>query len=572
MEYQHRTRWILRAALVIVAATLIGVSAWASGTARAEEEDGGRDIGRIVDRPDGVEGIWTIGDDTYLAVDTTQLDETNGELTVGTCAQVNYREVEIDDEDVDVARRISSLEDARCDDVDDEEADDRDDDGDKGGDKGRPDDRRLYGQLDQIGEGDSAVWIVDGVEYLVNGETELEEDHGGFEAGVCVKVKFYESDAGRVAVEIETERAYKCGAGDDDTPDDDRDDLFKGELYGIVGSVPENGIGMWEIGGLNIEVTAETEIDEEKGSADRGAIVKVEFTTDLDGNHVAVEIEVRLPVGHGGDDDADDNDADDNDDVGPDDKPWIHNARGHAYGQIGFFPDGTPGPIGEWSIGGTLYIATERTKFLQVNGLFGDDIWVRVKYRLDGEGRRIAHVIKTIDATRFDGSLVRLFGYVDGLPAATDDGDRNFIGTWTIGNVAMEATAETDFLEVHGLLGEGAFVGVKYQAQADGRNKMLSIKTLVPPGAGDRNRNGRLERMGDGGITAAAAGEDQEWVIAGERYLVTEATDLDETAGALTVDGYVMVNSYTGTDGTEVATQIVSVGENRVYLPFTINR
>ncbi len=611
MHNASATRRIGRLALVAMIVGFLALSGLFAGQALAEETHDNEHEGRIESRPDGKEGEWKIGGRSFQGMDDTEVLEDAGPLEMKTCVELRY---EVED-DTAYLIKIRSRDDSKCDsddgdnddgdsddgDSDDGDSDDGDnddgdnDDGDSDdgdNDDGDSDDGdnddgddlgnisgRLYGILEKIdNSGDDTVYVIDGMKYLILQRTQLEREHGRFYEGACVKVKYVETDAGRVAKEVETERAYKCGAnGDDDTPDDDDNDVFEGELFGIVLEIPDGRIGPWRIGGLTVEVTPQTQIDEEDGAIAKGAIVKVHFSTDAEGVHTAREIEVRIAAPDGVGDDNDDDDGDSKGD--DDDKPghhhrWIYHARGHTYGQIESFPSGTMGPIGKWSIGGNAYLANERTKFLQVNGLFAKEKWVLVKYQLDQDGNRIARVVMTIDGSRFDGQIVRLYGLVDIMPDPTDDGDRNFVGPWVVGNVDMVADENTDFLEVNGLLGEGAFVGVQYQVMADKTNYILAIKTLVPPGAGEHTRRGRIHRVGGEDVVAAAAtaGADATWVIDGQSYLVTEATDLDDTAGPLQVDANVVVNSYVDADGVEVATQILALGENKVFLPFAVNR
>ena len=123
------------------------------------------------------------------------------------------------------------------------------------------------------------------------------------------------------------------------------------------------------------------------------------------------------------------------------------------------------------------------------------------------------------------------------------------------------------FKESHGLLVQGAFVKVYYTTDGAG-NYLVSIETLVPPGAGDRIHRGHVERIDDGDVSAAAA-TNQVWVVDGQSFQVSDATDLDETDGLVTVGTLVEVNSYIAPDGTEVATQIrtVTADGNTVFLP-----
>ncbi len=49
------------------------------------------------------------------------------------------------------------------------------------------------------------------------------------------------------------------------------------DFYGVVESRPETKVGTWVVGGRTIEVTEETELDEDHGELTGGACVEVEM-------------------------------------------------------------------------------------------------------------------------------------------------------------------------------------------------------------------------------------------------------------------------------------------------------
>ena len=54
----------------------------------------------------------------------------------------------------------------------------------------------------------TGTWIISGMSYTVTDSTELDDEYGGFDEGVCVTVEVSESDP-TVATEIESELQYK---------------------------------------------------------------------------------------------------------------------------------------------------------------------------------------------------------------------------------------------------------------------------------------------------------------------------------------------------------------------------
>jgi hypothetical protein len=111
---------------------------------------------------------------------------------------------------------------------------------------------------------------------------------------------------------------------------------------------------------------------------------------------------------------------------------------------------------------------------------------------------------------------------------------------------------------------------VKYRI-VNGQRIVGELETENPPGSGDNNHMGKIEQAGDDSVVAAGlAAGDALWRIGGKTYLVTPSTDLDDSQGALEVGSTALVNSYTATDGTQVATQISGIDvTNAVYLPMT---
>ena len=445
---------------------------------------------------------------------------------------------------------------------------------------------RAYGLVDSMPVGgELGEWLIDDIMYIADEQTRFESDHGPFEKDACVKVKYEVVDGENHALKLETEHAYRCGAsGDDGTSDDPGDsNRVRGELYGELQAFPDDLLGTWRIGGEEFEVTADTELKRDNGGFQLGMIVKVHFYEELEGDQAgtrfATEIESRL---RGDDDDehGDDEHGDDehgNDDHGDRERDDNHGSRdrhrnahaaGFAYGIIGSFPAGSMGPIGPWTIGDIAYTATDSTKFYQVEGLFEEGTCVLVRYWTDQDLQRIARLIKT-DANGCNANTAegKLFGFVDELPAPDANNNRNFVGQWNISGALLEADASTMFKESHGLLVQGAFVKAYYTTDG-ASNYLVSIETLVPPGAGDRIHRGHVERIDDGDVNAAAVA-NQVWVVDGQSFQVSDATDLDETDGLVTVGSLVEVNSYIAADGSEVATQIrtVAADGNTVFLP-----
>jgi hypothetical protein len=382
------------------------------------------------------------------------------------------------------------------------------------------------------------AWVIGGVSYTATAATVLETEYGALQPGVCVNVYAYPGDP-TVARAIESERSYRCsGRGDND------DDAAEGKLYGVIESLPDGLIGNWDIGGKTLVVSTMTELDNRGRAFAVGVVVEAEFVTDADNVNHAREIELKFGR----------NDDDRDDDLYGD-RPG---REGKHYGTI----DGKPmdGPVGIWAIGGIDYVVTSGTEFDD------DDDYrlgerVKVEYVVNGDGMRRA---TEIDETDDDGGVAepgrnKMVGFVESKPTA-------FVGTWVIAGAPFEANLNTRFEEGFGLLVVGAYVEVEYSIVNDAR-VMHELETQVPPGAGDVNRVGRLTAVGDARSATVQAASNSTLAVDGVSYVVTSATQVVDSGGALVPGANVFVNSFQ-MDGVNMATQ-VRTENHRLLLPLT---
>lgn len=373
-------------------------------------------------------------------------------------------------------------------------------------------------------------WVIDDKTYTVSAETILVADHGRFDIFKCVEVTYPVDNPG-FALMIESKPDRKCGPPDSSTI-----------LWGPVLIIPEDAaqLGVWTVGGEEVVVTAETVINTVKWSDDPievGDFVVVKFV-DVDGTQIATLIQQIWPHkwGHG----------------------WWNWRMGRAFGPIDALPDGAG--EGTWEIAGVSYIVNSATRLDDKEGTFAVGVNVKVEfYKLD-DGTRIARKIKsTDDRGGGEGSTFRFVGVVDAKPDA-------FVGDWTIGGAAFVADENTRFDEGKGLLVVGAYVAVKYTITDDLR-LASEIKTVVPPGGGGHRHFGRIQRHGTSTMNVAAAdGQAQNvWRIGDQEFVITEGTLLNDQLSALEEGQFALVDSYTDTDGTVVATSIEGMAQN--YLP-----
>ncbi len=458
--------------------------------------------------PAGLIGTWTISGTQYEVTSTTELKTPHGPFAVGVCVEVKYTlsgttrlalEIETESPDECGLRVEGEFE--------------------------------VKGIIEQMpSDGLVGQWVISGQTYTTTAQTRFEQEHGAFEVGRCVEVKYTVSGSDRIATKIETKRQQACSSQEEH------------EVYGEIEALPAGGlIGTWTIGGQEYVVTTTTKLED--GPFFVGLLVEVHFVVSDDGTLIATKIEGKHAV--------DDDDR----------------LLGQAYGRIDAFPADL---VGTWTIGGLKYEARTTTKFEQDEGPFAVGACAKVRYFLEN-GTRVAAKIETEspgDCSEVNGMPVsRLVGFVEDMPP------QGFVGTWTIGGTLVEVTATTKIEEEHGALVVGAFVKVKY-VQQGGVNLALEIETHVPPEAGDFTRIGYLRKNGT------------TWSVDGQDFIVTDVTILDDSRAPLTDGQPVVVNAYaapgaprlsstlsqaTATAGTLTATRVTAIEAiYNLYLPVLV--
>ena len=532
MAKAHSTMQAWRAWRVVFTALAAGILLTLFGmTAPAQAQDDaagrggeGKEVyGRIEAMPAaGLVGQWTVGGDTYTTTAETEFDQSQGAFTAGVCVKLHVK-----------ADGVTVRE------MDSEPASDCDSGGDRGGDDGR----EFYGLVETMPiSGFVGAWTIGGSVYTVTEQTEIKQRFGTIEVRSCVEVELTADES--AVRELQSKRMAYC-TRDDDNGGGNGGNQGHGELYAELVSFPPALIGVWQIGTITMTADANTEFEQKNGSFTVGEFVKAEFTILADGTFRAREIKT-IRDARGDDDDGDHGPGHGHD----------RDHDGKAFGLIEFVPEGN---IGVWQIGGISYTVTISTELNDHKGALTVGQNVKVEYRTDDEGNRTAAEIKAMPAgAGGDKDLLKLVGYVQAMPS---DG---FVGNWTIGDVAFVADASSRFEEECGILDVGAFVEVKYVMQ-DGARLIVKLETHVPPGGGDDDDMGRVERMDDSVLAATANAAAATWTIGGRSYVVNDATAV---GSSVAVGSNALVNSYTAADGSQVATSISSVTlDHMLYLP-----
>ncbi len=397
------------------------------------DDDGDDDVKRhgLVDSAPagGREGEWTIGGIVYLANSSTEFETEHGPLAVGACV-----EVESDGATPATAKKIETEHQYRC-----------------TGTGAEPPKAETYGVVSAFPADLIGTWMIGGMQFEADANTEFEQEHGPFEVGGTVKVHFYtdENDVHH-ALEIKS----KFGSGDDeDDVDDQRGE--EGHAFGIIDGLPAGNtlLGQWSIGGIAYEVDASTDLEAEHSPFAVGARVRVEYHTKEGGLRVADEIETT----------GDDGEVRD---------------PGHTK-LLGFVEQMPPsGFLGVWKIAGAEFVVNESSVLEEEHGLFGVGSYVEVEYSISAPGR-VVHEMKT-HVPPSAGDDTRL-GVITGMESAMQASEIEQTGSsqWTIGGVSYTVTTATRLVDGASDLAIGSTALVNSYVAGDGRAIATSIRGVA---------------------------------------------------------------------------------------------
>lgn len=319
-------------------------------------------------------GTWQIGGGSFISNASTELDEEDGALVAGTCAEVEFYEDPNGDR---IATSIDSDEDYKC------------------GDGSYT--NKVYGRITTFPTGLYGTWVLDnGQSYESTAATQFEQDDGSFAIDVCVSLEYYLDGGVLKATKIETKD--DCGGG--------------GDLPGIskVYATVSNIDGTtWTIGGNEYQATDTTEIE---GTPQIDDCVEAKYSSS-GGVRTLLKVDVE-------DDYKCQVSADDS------------TEQFKAYGVVEMLPTG--GLTGTWQISGVTYEADSSTEFDQEYGAFAIGAYVEVKFTSAG-GINTAAKIETQVAP--GAGQETIFGSLDDRPD-DDWGDWIIGGTTYPADPAIE--------------------------------------------------------------------------------------------------------------------------------------
>ncbi len=342
---------------------------------------------------------------------------------------------------------------------------------------------------------DGSQWTISGTTVTVDQNTRIDERDGQAVVGATVDVMaITQADGSLWAKKIEVK----------DMSDGDHD-------HGVEfkGAIEAKNRNMWTIGGRQVMVDANTQIDEQNGPANVGAYVEVKARRNDDGSLYANKISVESRHDDG-------------------ELPRIE-----WQGAI----ESMTGSV--WTIGGRNVLVDARTRFNTDHGPVEMGAFVEVKARQQADGVLWAERIAT---QRQDGSEneVQLRGRIESMAS----------NMWTIGGFQMGVDANTVIDEREGPARVGTYAEAKAVRQADGSLYARRIHILddVPDGY-------KVEFRGPIEVMSA-----DMWQVAGFDVQVDEGTrfeNLERAALGVTAE----VKARRMDDGSLLAIEIEVKGD-----------
>jgi hypothetical protein len=241
----------------------------------------GKFYGEVESLPDnGYAGIWIIKGTKVQVSNNTAIEEKHGKASVGAFAEVKGQQ----SGDIFTAYEIEIK---------------------QGKDfKKSAYPGKFYGTLESLPEkGWHGIWVINGREILITGQTRIEEEYGRIAVGALVKVEGNYSGNKFTAYEIEVkgESRYRdydvTGQKTDKSKSRDysphREKVYNIKFAGPIESIPVAGYeGQWMVNGRKVEVTNKTLIDETAGKTSQGAYVEVKGIRQGE-TITAYEIEIK---------------------------------------------------------------------------------------------------------------------------------------------------------------------------------------------------------------------------------------------------------------------------------------
>jgi uncharacterized protein (TIGR03437 family) len=330
----------------------------------------------------------------------------------------------------------------------------------------------------------------------------------------------------REAVRIETESPEDCG-------------LFGGtnqfNFKGLLQSFPTGlGPGVWQIGGRDVTVTAQTVLLTRRGSFVPGACVEAEGVVANGNTLQASKVQTESA-----------------DDCGAQGQFRLQD-RVRFRDKIMSIPPS--GGLGNWQIGGRVVEAVAFTRLRTDKGPLEAGACVDVKAIANGMALQ-AEEIRWERNEKCDGDdnrgELKFFGTVSSLPA----GD-SLLGNWMVDATTVTVTASTKIEQHRGPASVGSCVEVEGSANGDGSISAREVE-VKSSSAGCMNGDitprevefrGLIQQLPQGGVQGT-------WQVAGRSVLVTAATEV-RLSGTAAIGQCVKVHGTLDEDAVVVAREV----------------
>ncbi len=315
---------------------------------------------------------------------------------------------------------------------------------------------------------------------------------------------------------------------------------------GIINSRPASNTGTWVVGGRAFVANTSTEFDTAEGPLVVGACAKVRYYTS-GGADIADEIDSEPPQDCGLSGTPSPSPS-----VTPSATPVTTLHRGLV--------EGRPiGLLGEWTIGGLVFLANNNTEFDFDEGPLTVGSCAKVRY-FTSNGVRIAREIDSEPQRDCSGGSLspsptpdpredsKVYARIDAFPPAP------YIGTWRIGGVEYQANSRTEFEQEHGSFAVGACVKAEF-VPMNGVNTLEEVETKEDYKCQGTPGDPANTFKAYGVIDSFTTTVPSTWVISGISYTVNSSTKLEAEHGPFRVGAFVEVK-YVLMDGARVATKI----------------
>ena len=549
MRSWSQQRW---GALALVLSLLLGLL-WLSPAAKAE---GANWLGRVEVMPAaGGSGAWTIGGRLFTATNATIFRAEKGGFAVGVCVEVAYNGPTapflavkmVTKNNDDCKSSATPTVTGTPSETETPEASTTPQAGEQ----------ETQGRVNRLPLGLIGEWIIGGVAYRTNVNTEFNFEKGPVVIGSCVKLHVVNANRPFLITELETTASSDCSGVAPTVPTAPSTGTAK--VAALIDAMPERGLmGLWTIGGIQYQVSPGARLRQEGGPLGVGACVEVEYVVDTTPRQVR-----KLETEHG----------DDCGEATPVATPSLvptappigtPGAEFELYGRVENMPENL---IGNWVVDGVTYVTTSATEFKQERGAFAVGRCVKIH----GVSTTTPATITELENARgfhcahqhddeFQGEGV-LFGKIQSLPT---DG---LLGEWNIGGMTFIVTDTTKLKQEHGAFAVDVTVKVHFVVDANGNNyaREIEAKFADDDDGHDHDGDGTFE-----GAEGHAFGTLENvptdligvWTISGITYTVTADTRFVEPKSTFTVGAKVRVKYYTTAAGERLVRMLKTTKEN----------